>query len=79
MHLLKITYLKECLIITSICELENKDSNQIPEDKIIHGQKREFFCKWFSEKEADEINENEIVPGIKELIPKALELYDFNQ
>jgi hypothetical protein len=73
--------MKEYMIITSISIIdENYQKIPCDEDIIIHQEKgiNNFYCKWFSEKEAYELRDNELVPGIKELFPRALKLYEFN-
>jgi hypothetical protein len=67
------------MIITSISKIEDESINSIPEDKIFFVEDSQIYCKWFTEEEALELNDNEMVPGIKELIPKALDLYEFNE
>jgi len=67
------------MIISSISKIEKDTINSIPDDKIFLIEDSQIYCKWFTEEEALQLNDEEMVPGIKELIPKAIDLYEFNE
>jgi hypothetical protein len=63
-------YFGEFLIISSISECPQSRETQFVNNKIE--------CKWFSLKEAMEIDESQFVPGIKTLLPEAFNLIKIN-
>ncbi len=76
-HLLKIVYVEKYLIFCSISQLDDdfiiKNKNQ-QKDFTYAG----INCKWFNLEEISKLQENDLVPGMKELIPKAFNLLKLN-
>ncbi len=72
-HLLNILYVREYLIFTLISspnDYKIKSYKEFKFDNIIQ--------RWYSKEEAMCIDDDEFVPGLKELIPKVFDLYQFN-
>lgn len=71
-NLLKVVEAGKYTIITSITELDGEQDAEICKEKYDFN---EISCRWFNFEDVVKIDEIEFVPGIKQLIPEAFEMY----